>query len=89
MPWKIEVKPAAEKYYRKLDKRTRKRVKEALLELERAENPLLHQNVRPLTGQMKGDYRLRFGDLRVLFTPDTQHVIDVYAILPRGNAYKS
>lgn len=31
MSWKIEVKPTAEKYYLKLDKKTRKRIKKALL----------------------------------------------------------
>ena len=88
MSWKIEVKPTAEKYYLKLDKKTRKRIKKALQELEKEENPLSHRNVKPLTGQLHGDYRLRIGDLRLLFTPDkNKKVISIYAILPRGNAY--
>ncbi len=88
--WRIEIKPAAEKQYLRLDKRTRKRVKEALRELLRAENPLFGQNVRPLTGELKGDYRLRVGSLRLLFTPDREKkIIHVYAILPRGDAYQS
>ncbi|HEX3036612.1 MAG TPA: type II toxin-antitoxin system RelE/ParE family toxin [Thermodesulfobacteriota bacterium] len=89
MPWKIEIKPTAEKYFLKLDKRTRKRIKEALQELEKSANPLLHQNVRSLTGQLRGDYRLRVGDWRILFTPDKNlKILYVYAILPRGEAYK-
>jgi len=70
MNWKIEVKPTAEKSYLKLDKRTRKRIKKALKTLEQEENPLLHHNVRPLTGQLRGDYRLKVGDWRILFTPE-------------------
>jgi mRNA interferase RelE/StbE len=70
MSWKIEVKPTAEKYYLKLDKKTRKRIKKALLALEQEENPLLHHNVKPLTGQLQGDYRLRVGNFRILFTPE-------------------
>ena len=86
--WKIEVKPTAEKYYLKLDKNTRNRIKKALQELEQEENPLLHRNVRPLTGQLHGDYRLRVGDWRLLFTPDkNKKIIYIYAILPRGDAY--
>ncbi|OGP81415.1 MAG: hypothetical protein A2Z08_03085 [Deltaproteobacteria bacterium RBG_16_54_11] len=86
--WKIEVKPAAEKYYLKLDKRTRARIKQALNELEEAENPLRLPDVRALTGQLHGDYRLRVGGLRILFTPDKEKkMIYVYAILPRGDAY--
>jgi len=88
MSWKIEVKPTAEKYYRKLDKKTRKRVKKALQELEQEGNPLLHHDVKALIGQLQGDYRLRVGDWRILFTPDKdKKIIYVYAVLPRGDAY--
>ncbi len=89
MNWKIEIKPTAEKSYRKVDKKTRSRIKEALLKLEESNNPFLHENVRALTGELKGDFRLRVGDWRVLFTPDRERkVIYIYAILPRGEAYK-
>ena len=88
MSWKIEVKPTAERKYSRLDKTTRKRVKKALEELEGEENPLLHRNVRPLTGKLHGDYRLRLGDWRILFTPkEEKKIIYIYAILPRGNSY--
>jgi len=88
MNWKIEIKPTAEKQYLRLEKNTRKRIKKALQDLEREENPLLHHNVRPLTGQLEGDYRLRVGTWRVLMTPERQNrIIHVYAILPRGDSY--
>lgn len=88
MTWEIEVKPTAEKYYLKLDRKTRKRIKEALRELSEEENPLFYHNVRPLTGQLQGDYRLRVGDWRLLFTPDrSKKVLYFYAILPRGDVY--
>jgi mRNA interferase RelE/StbE len=87
MSWKIEVKPRAEKSYLKLDQKTRKRIKRSLLELEKSENPLVHPKVRPLIGKLRGDYRLRVGDWRILFTPEKdQQIICVYAILPRGGA---
>jgi mRNA-degrading endonuclease RelE of RelBE toxin-antitoxin system len=86
--WKIEVKPTAEKYYLKLDKQARARIKQALRELEGAENPLLLPAVRALTGKLHGDYRLRVGGWRILFTPDKEKkMIYIYAILPRGDAY--
>ena len=88
MSWKIEVKPTAEKYYLKLDKKTRKRIKKSLLELEKSENLLSHPKVRALTGKLQGDYRLRMGDWRILFTPDKDaKMLYVFAILPRGDAY--
>ncbi len=88
MSWRIEVKPSAEKQYLRLDKSTRRRIKEALHDLEHAEQPLLHPRVRPLTGKLKGDYRVRIGGWRLLMTPDREAgVLHVYAILPRGDAY--
>jgi mRNA interferase RelE/StbE len=86
--WKTEIKPTAEKSYRKLDKKTRGRIKEALLKLEKSDNPFLEQQVRALTGELKRDFRLRVGDLRILFTPDKKRkVISIYAIIHRGKAY--
>jgi mRNA-degrading endonuclease RelE of RelBE toxin-antitoxin system len=85
--WRVEVKPSAEKQYLRLDVSTRRRIRDALRELEQQENPLLHQRVRPLTGKLKGDYRARVGSIRVLFTPDREsRVLQVYAILPRDAA---
>ena len=87
--YKIEIKPAAEKQYLKLDKKNRVRIKDALLDLEKDENPLQHSKIRPLTGPLHGDYRLRIGNWRILITPDFQNsILYVYAILPRGSAYK-
>ena len=88
MNWKIEVKPTAEKYYLKLDKKTRLRVKEALREMEDSEEPGLHPSVKALAGKLQGDYRLRVGKWRILFTLNREEkMIYVFAILPRGDAY--
>ena len=88
MSWRIEVKPSAEKQYLTLDRTTRRRIKRALGDLETSERPLLHPRVRPLTGRLKGDHRIRIGDWRVLFTANREsRRLYVYAILPRGDAY--
>ncbi|MFH1176013.1 MAG: type II toxin-antitoxin system RelE/ParE family toxin [Acidobacteriota bacterium] len=88
MSWRIEVKPSAEKQYLKLDRATRKRIKDALRDLDGSEQPFLHPRLPPLTGKLKGDFRLRVGGWRVLLTPDAESkVLHVYAILPRGDAY--
>jgi mRNA interferase RelE/StbE len=88
MSWRIEVKPSAEKQYLRLDKKTRRRIKDALYEIQEAERPLLHPRMRPLTGKLKGDYRVRIGSWRALLTADREaRVLHVYAILPRGDAY--
>lgn len=88
MSWRIEIKPSAEKQYLKLDKNTRQRIKTALKDLEEQEAPLFHPNVRALSGKLKGDFRMRVGEWRVLFTPERENnTLHVYAILPRGDAY--
>jgi mRNA interferase RelE/StbE len=88
MNWKIEVKPSAENQYRKFEKDTRKRIKKSLIELEKMENPLTARTIRALTGELRGDFRLRVGKWRVLFTPDKgKKILYVYAIIPRGDAY--
>ena len=88
MSWRIEVKPAAEKQYLRLDKPTRRRIKEALRDLQDATRPLQHPRLRPLTGKLQGDCRVRVGGWRVLLTPDREsQVLYVYAIVPRGDAY--
>ncbi len=88
MSWKIEIKSSAEKYYLRLGKQNRKRIKEALKELQNADDPFSMKKVRPLTGKLHGDYRVRIGKWRILFTPDMEKkIINVYAILPRGDTY--
>ena len=88
MSWRIEIKPAAEKQYLKLDRATRRRIKESLRDLENADRPLLQPRVRPVTGKLKGDYRVRVGGWRILLTPERESkVLFIYAILPRGDAY--
>jgi mRNA-degrading endonuclease RelE of RelBE toxin-antitoxin system len=88
MNWKIEIKPSAEKSYLKLDKKARQRIKKALCEIESSSDPFLHPNVRGLTGKLDGDYLLRVGRRRILFTPHKASMtLYVYAILPRKDAY--
>lgn len=86
--WTVEVKPTAEKQYRKLDKKTRAGVLKALRDLEQAENPFLHPGLRVLTGESKGDWRLRVGEWRIPIEPEGEtKTLQVHAILPRGGAH--
>ena len=89
MSWTIEIKPTAVKSYKKLDKQIKQRIKKALNELKDSDNPLKSANTKMLSGKLKGDYRLRIGNYRILFTPDIEEkMLYVYAILSREGAYK-
>jgi mRNA interferase RelE/StbE len=86
--WKIRVSSDAEKYYRKLDRRLRERIKNSLFDLSQRENPLEHPQVKALTGDLKGFYRLRVGDYRIIFAlVEESKTIAVVNIFPRGDAY--
>ena len=88
MNWTIKISSNAERYFKKLDKNLKKRVKERLLELAKYENPIEHPQVRPLAGDLKSFYRLRIGNYRVIFSLlEKERIIAVVNIFPRGNGY--
>jgi mRNA interferase RelE/StbE len=75
----IQYKKQAVKYIETCDKPTKRRLKEAIEKL-----PL--GDVKKLSGYDK-EYRLRVGDMRVLFTIEDETII-INSILPRGQVYK-
>jgi mRNA interferase RelE/StbE len=66
--WTIKVSSHAERYFKKLDKKFRQRLRKELLVLGDCENPMDHKDVKPLTGDLRGFYRLRIGRYRVIFS---------------------
>jgi mRNA interferase RelE/StbE len=57
---------------------------EALLE----QNPLHGNNIKALTGKLKGLYRYRVGDWRIIYRLSVKRkVVEIIAILSRGDAY--
>ena len=76
---KLKYEKEAVKHINKLDRPTKQRIKEAIEKL-----PL--GDVKKLQG-FKNDYRLRVGNLRVLFSIE-KDTITIKDVLPRGQAYK-
>jgi len=86
MSWTVKVSSRAEKRIRKLGRTQRKRVIEALRVLEQTENPRDDKDVRPLSGELRGLFRLRVGDYRVIFSLLTKEKpIAVVTVAPRGD----
>ena len=75
----IEYSKKAIKYINTLDRPTKKRLREAIEKI-----PL--GDIKKLQGIEDG-YRLRVGDLRVLFTLENG-LVYIDNIIPRGQAYK-
>lgn len=69
----------AVKYINSMDKPTKKRIKEAIKKIP-------YGDIKRLKG-LDNEYRLRVGNLRVLFSIESDIII-VNNILPRGQAYK-
>ncbi|MCM1540893.1 MAG: type II toxin-antitoxin system RelE/ParE family toxin [Blautia sp.] len=76
---KIEYSKNSVKYINAVDKSTKKRLKEAIEKIP-------FGDIKKLQGIDNG-YRLRVGDLRVLFSIEDD-IIYIDNIIPRGQAYK-
>lgn len=78
--WKmLEYSKKSVKYINSNNKLTKKRLQEAIEKI-----PL--GDIKKLQG-IKNGYRLRVGDLRVLFTMENDNIY-IDNIIPRGQAYK-
>lgn len=75
----IQYSRKATKYINAADKPTKQRLKMAIEKIPKGD-------IKKLKGT-DAEFRLRVGDLRVLFTYNDDYVI-VNDILPRGQAYK-
>lgn len=76
---RIEYKKKAIKYINSADREAKKRLKDAIEKIP-------FGDIKKLTG-FENEYRLRVGDLRVLFTVEN-NIITVNEIRPRGQVYK-
>ncbi len=85
--WEIVLTIPAERVYDKAEEPIRQRLDNCFEDLE--QNPLYGNNIKPLTGQLKGLLRYRVGDWRVIYRPlKGMRKVEIIAILPRGDAYK-
>lgn len=75
----IEYSKKAIKYINALDRSTKQRLKKAIEKVP-------FGNIKKLQGIEEG-YRLRVGDLRVLFSMEDDNIY-IDNIIPRGQAYK-
>lgn len=75
----IRYEKEAVKHISKMDKPTKQRLKKAIEKLPAGD-------VKKLRGYLV-DYRLRVGDLRVIFSVEND-IITIKAVLPRGQVYK-
>jgi mRNA interferase RelE/StbE len=88
MKWRIDYSRDAEKFIEKQNIRTevREELKKFLMKMK-GEN--VNINLKKLSGEWEGYYRLRKGKLRIIFEPSkTDKVLFVERIDFRGDVYK-
>lgn len=85
--WEVVLTKPAEKTYDRAPRNIKQRLSHCFENLEI--NPLYGNNIKPLTGKLKGLCRYRVGDWRVIYRLFKEKmIVEIVAILPRGNAYK-
>jgi mRNA interferase RelE/StbE len=84
---KLVVHKRAGRYIQRMDARTKSQLIAKLEEL--AKSPDAMPGVKPMAGEWVGFYRLRHGDLRVIYLHDRANEQIVIAhVGPRGDVYK-
>ena len=86
MKKEVLLSSLAKRQYRKLKKKTRIRIKEALNDLASGEDKKF--DIKRLQGVDKREplYRLRVGNYRIIYRPE-EDVIKVIRVIPRGKGY--
>ena len=84
---RLVVHQRAARYLQRMDARIKAQLVAKLGEL--AQSPDAMPGVKPMAGEWAGHFRLRHGDLRVIYLHDrTADTIVIAHIGPRGDVYK-
>ena len=84
--WEIFLTKPAEKNYDHVTRELQEQFDHCFAALE--DNPLYGTNIRPLIGSLKGLFRYRTGDWRIIYhLLRDKRIIKIIAILPRRDAY--
>ena len=85
--YEILISNEAEKYYKKLDKDTKKRINRCIDVMSNA--PYYGSNIKRLHGELKDKFRYKIGLLRVIYEiHEEDKTIRIIAINSRGDIYK-
>lgn len=86
MPYTVRLTSKASKFYASADKPLANKIARCFEVLEKT--PFSHPNIKPLKGKLKGRYRYRIGNYRVVYRVNNESVeVEVLQISPRGDVY--
>ncbi|MBW2069867.1 MAG: type II toxin-antitoxin system RelE/ParE family toxin [Deltaproteobacteria bacterium] len=85
--YKIELSRKAARFYQKTDTVTARRLNLAFAKL--SQDPFKHYNIKRLRGELEGSYRLRVGDIRLVYSVnDNENIVYIEVIRFRGDVYR-
>ena len=85
--YEVYISHEAEKYYKKLDKRSKERINNSISSVSK--EPLSGVHIKKLWGELEGKYRYAIGSLRIIYEIDNKNkIVRIKAIRSRGDVYK-
>ena len=85
--YRIELARRAARFYQKADTVTAKRLNLAFTKLEK--DPFSGYSVKKLSGELEGSFRLRVGNIRIIYSVDRENnIVYIEVIRFRGDVYK-
>lgn len=85
--YEIRLSRKAARFYQRADIPTTRRLNNVFDRL--AENPFHQHNIKALCGELEGSYRLRIGNIRIIYSVDnTLKIVYIELSGSRGDVYK-
>ena len=85
--YEVLVSHEADKYYKKQDRDTKRRINKCIDNLSR--EPLLGPHIKKLHGELEGKHRYEVGGIRMVYEVNTKiNTVEIKAIRSRGDVYK-
>ena len=85
--YEVLVSHEADKYYKKQDRDTKRRINKCIDNLCR--EPLFGPHIKKLHGELEGKHRYEVGGIRIVYGVDTKsRSVEIKAIRSRGDVYK-
>ena len=85
--YEVKLSRKAAKFYKNADTVTVRRLNAAFDQL--TEDPFHHYNIKPLSGELQGSYRLRVGSIRIIYSiDDAVKIVYIEVLGFRGDVYK-
>ena len=90
LPWSIAFTPTFRKAIATADRKLQGRVLSALTELSETPTTVHGDTRKPLSGELKGLWRYRFGDYRLVYEPrEANRIVVLVDFGSRGTVYES